>query len=46
MYVGDHDCEVDDVTDTQLLCDIADTATVHSINNEGTTGCKLLFFGW
>jgi len=40
VFVGETECDVEDVTNTQIVCEIEDAGTVHQLTNEGTTGCK------
>ena len=42
VYVGDTRCEVDDLTDVQIVCTIADTGTKHYVSNEGTSDGKYM----
>ncbi|XP_053372863.1 fibrocystin-L-like [Mercenaria mercenaria] len=37
VNVGDVECEIDTVTDTQIVCDITNAATTHSVTNKGTS---------
>ena len=36
VSVGDFVCDLDSVDDTLIVCQIEDTAVVHSVTNEGT----------
>lgn len=37
VSVGDVECKVETVTDTKIVCEIADAAKTHQVTNKGTS---------